>query len=290
MPSAVVSVAISPCPNDVVIFGAWILGRVGLPDARAAFAFEDVETLNEAALAGTYDVVKVSAAMAAPLAATYAVLPSGAAFGFGAGPKLVVDKDFSGRPRTIAVPGLRTTAATLLRAALAGDDPALPPPDAAFVPVRYDAIVDAVRSGRAEAGLLIHETALAAADHGLRLVLDLGRWWEGRLPGVPVPLGVILAKKSLGPARIAALGELLRQSLGAAAAQPELVAPLARLLAREKNEAVIKAHIKAYVGDLSRDMGETGARALARLRELAERAGNGHFPAASPLPAPYQSC
>jgi 1,4-dihydroxy-6-naphthoate synthase len=283
-------VAISPCPNDVVIFGAWILGRVGLPDTRAAFAFEDVETLNEAALAGAYDVVKVSAAMAAPLDSTYAVLPSGAAFGFGAGPKLVVDKDFSGRPRTVAVPGLRTTAATLLRAALAGDDPALPPPDAAFVPVRYDAIVGAVRSGRAEAGLLIHETALAAADHGLRLVLDLGRWWEARLPGVPVPLGVILAKKSLGTERLAALGELLRQSLAAAAAEPSLVAPLARLLAREKNEAVIQAHIKAYVGDLSRDMGETGARALMHLRTLAEMAASGHFPAASPLPAPDQYC
>ena len=84
-----VSFAISPCPNDVVIFGAVILGRAGLPDRRATFAFEDVETLNEAALAGTYDVVKVSAAMAAPLARDYDVLPSGGAFGFGAGPKLV---------------------------------------------------------------------------------------------------------------------------------------------------------------------------------------------------------
>ncbi|EFL49781.1 protein of unknown function DUF191 [Solidesulfovibrio fructosivorans JJ]] len=290
MPSDAVSVAISPCPNDVVIFGAWILGRVGLPDARATFAFEDVETLNEAALAGTYDVVKVSAAMAAPLADRYAVLPSGAAFGFGAGPKLVCDAGFTGRPKTVAVPGLRTTAATLLRAALADDDPALPPPDAAFVPVRYDAIVDAVRSGRTEAGLLIHETALAAADHGLRLVLDLGRWWEARLPDVPVPLGVILAKKSLGQARLTALGELLRRSLLAAREEPELVAPLARLLAREKNEAVIRAHIEAYVGELSLAMGATGTRALARLCEIAQMAKERHLPAGSPLPAPDQSC
>ena len=284
------SVAISPCPNDVVIFGAWILGRVGLPHTRATFAFEDVETLNEAAQAGTYDIVKVSAAMAAPLAADYAVLPSGAAFGFGAGPKLVVGKNFSGRPRTVAVPGLRTTAATLLRAALAADDPALPPPDAAFVPVRYDAIVEAVCSGQAEAGLLIHETALAAADHGLRLILDLGQWWAGHLPDVPVPLGVILAKKSLGETRLAALGELLRQSLLAARAEPGRVAPLARLLAREKNEAVITAHIRAYVGELSLSMGETGARALSRLAALAEMAKSGHFPPGSPLPAPDQCC
>lgn len=282
-----VTVAISPCPNDVVIFGAFILGRVGLPGLRAEFALEDVETLNEAALAGRYDVVKISAAMAAPLAETYAVLPSGAAFGFGAGPKLVVAKGFAGRPRTVAVPGLRTTAAALLRAALAADRPDLPWPQAAFLPVRYDGIVEAVRSGKAEAGLLIHETALAAAAHGLELLLDLGAWWQRRLPDVPVPLGVIAAKKSLGPARIADLGRLLRQSLTMARETPDLVAPLVRLFAREHDEAVIAAHIRAYVGDLSLDMGQTGGQALAALAKLA--AGR-HFPADPPLPAPDQCC
>lgn len=282
-----ITVAISPCPNDVVIFGAWILGRVGMADLRPDFAFEDVETLNEAALSGAYDVVKISAAMAAPLADAYDVLPSGAAFGFGAGPKLVVPQGFRGRPKTVAVPGLRTTAATLLRAALAGNDPLLPPPDAAFVPVRYDAIVAAVNEGRAEAGLLIHETALAAAAHGLRLLLDLGAWWQGIIPDTPVPLGVIVAKKTLGAERIAAVGALLRQSLLAARARPELLAPLTRLLAREKNEAVITAHIKAYVGDLSLTMGATGRRAL---KTLAQLAAGGHFPPLAPLPALDQSC
>lgn len=265
-----VSFAISPCPNDVVIFGAVILGRARLPDRRATFAFEDVETLNEAALAGTYDVVKVSAAMAAPLAGDYAVLPSGGAFGFGAGPKLVTAKGFAGRPKTVAVPGLRTTAATLLRAALAEDRPGRPVPDAAFVPVRYDGIVEAVASGRAEAGLLIHETALAAAGHGLDVALDLGVWWQEQMPDVPVPLGVILAKKSLGGQRIAALGALLRQSLLAAREEPGLVAPLVRLFAREIDQQVIDAHIKAYVGELSLDMGELGRAALTRLAGLAE--------------------
>ncbi|MHC1790184.1 MqnA/MqnD/SBP family protein [Solidesulfovibrio sp.] len=282
----VVTVAISPCPNDVVIFGAFILGRAGLPGLRAEFVFKDVETLNVAALAGRYDVVKISAAMAAPLAETYAVLPSGAAFGFGAGPKLVVAEGFAGRPRSVAVPGLRTTAATLLRAALAADRPDLPPPDAAFVPVRYDEIVAAVHAGRAEAGLLIHETALAAAAHGLSLRLDLGGWWQEQLPGVPVPLGVIVAKKSLGTARITALGGLLRQSLAIARAEPELVAPLVRLLARERDNAVIAAHIRAYVGDLSLDMGQTGRTALAA---LAQMASGRHFPALPPLPAQDES-
>ena len=282
-----ITVAISPCPNDVVIFGAWLLGLVGLPDARAEFAFEDVETLNRAALAGDFDVVKVSAAMAAPLAETYEVLPSGAAFGFGAGPRLVVRKDFSGRPRSVAVPGLRTTAATLLRTALRADDAAWPTPDAAFVPVRYDGIVAAVNDGRTDAGLLIHETALAAAAHGLRLVLDLGVWWQERMPDSPVPLGVILARKTLGRERIGAIGDVLRQSLRAARSRPGAVTALTRLMAREKDDAVIEAHIRAYVGDLSLDMGDTGRRALSA---LAQMAACGHFPPASPLPAPDQYC
>lgn len=281
------SVAISPCPNDVIIFGAWLLGRVTLPGHRAGFAFEDVETLNEAALAGTYDVVKISAAVAARIAGAYTVLPSGAAFGFGAGPKLVIRKGFHGRPRTVAVPGAQTTAATLLRAALAEDRPDLPHPDATFVSLRYDRIVPALTEGRVEAGLLIHETALVAADYGLAVLLDLGAWWQEHVPDTPVPLGVIAARTALGPETLAALGRTVRQSLLATQADPGLTSPLARLFAREKRTAVIEAHIKAYVGELSLDMGTTGARALEILKFVSQCCA---FPAGSPLPVLDQSC
>lgn len=263
------SVAISPCPNDVIIFGAWMLGRVALPGYRGAFVLEDVETLNEAALAGTYDVVKISAAMAAQVAETYTVLPSGAAFGFGAGPKLVVKTGASGRSDVVAVPGLRTTAATLLRAALAEDRPDLPRPDAAFLPMRYDRIVPALQEGRVAAGLLIHESALAVEDYGLTVLCDLGAWWAGRVPETPVPLGVIVARSALGPATVTAVGKVVRNSLLATRADPGLTAPLARMFAREKNTAIIEAHIRAYVGELSLDMGATGVRALDVLRSLA---------------------
>jgi 1,4-dihydroxy-6-naphthoate synthase len=262
------SVAISPCPNDVIIFGAWMLGRVGLPEHRAAFVLEDVETLNEAALAGTYDVVKISAAVAARLTGTYEVLPAGAAFGFGAGPKLVVRQGFQGRPKSVAVPGLRTTAVALLRAALAGDRPELPGPDAVFSPMRYDRIVPALVEGQVESGLLIHETALAAAEHGLTVVCDLGAWWSKLVPDTPVPLGVIVARAALGPEVVASVGRVIRESLLATRADPELTAPLARLFAREKRTEIIRAHIRAYVGELSLDMGATGARALDVLRSV----------------------
>lgn len=262
------SLAISPCPNDVIIFGAWLLGQVDMPGYRIQAAFEDVETLNEAALAGTYDIVKISAAVAADIADTYTILPSGAAFGFGAGPKLVVRNDFRGRPRSVAVPGLRTTAATLLRAALRENRPELPEPDTTFVPLRYDRIIMALLAGDVDAGLLIHESALATAAHDLRILLDLGAWWKASLPDTPVPLGVITARTALGHDVVTAIGETIRRSLTATQAHPDMTAPLARLLAREKDPAIITAHIRAYVGDMSLDMGEAGARALTRLRAL----------------------
>lgn len=257
-----VSIAISPCPNDVIIFGPWLLGRVTLPGHRIGVAFKDVETLNAAALAGSYDIVKISAAVAPHIAGDYTILPSGAAFGFGAGPKLVVREGYHGRPDTVAVPGLRTTAAALLREALQEDRPELPAAGAGFVPMRYDRIIAAVVSGEVDAGLLIHESALAATEHGLRIVLDLGSWWRDRVPDTPVPLGVIAARTSLGRETVAAIGDVIRRSLTASRADPGLTAPLALLFAREKNQAVIEAHIKAYVGPLSLDMGETGLRAL----------------------------
>jgi len=264
------SLAISPCPNDVLIFGPWLLGRVHLSGHRIAAAFEDVETLNEAALAGTSDIVKISAAVAGDIDDRYTILPSGAAFGFGAGPKLVVRNDFHGRPRSVAVPGLRTTAATLLRAALRERSPDLPEPETTFLPLRYDRIIEALLAGEIDAGLLIHESALATTAHHLRILLDLGAWWRDRLPDTPVPLGVIAARTSLGQETVDAIGETIRRSLTASLDDPAMAAPLVQLLAREKDPAIIAAHIKAYVGEMSLNMGETGAQALRLLRTFAK--------------------
>ncbi len=187
----------------------------------------------------------------------------------------------------MAVPGAHTTAATLLRAALAADRPGLPAPDVPFVPVRYDRIVPELVAGHVAAGLLIHETALVAAEYGLEVRLDLGAWWQDQVPDVPVPLGVIAARRALGPDVLGALARALRQSLLATRADPALTTPLARLLAREKRSDVIEAHIRAYVGDLSLDMGEPGTRALGILAALSNR---GQFPTSSLLPASDQSC
>ncbi|QLA17279.1 MqnA/MqnD/SBP family protein [Desulfolutivibrio sulfoxidireducens] len=263
------TVAISPCPNDTAIFGAWMLGL--LPQApKASFVFLDVENLNEAALSGRFDVIKVSAAVGVSLGGSCRILPSGAAFGLGVGPKLAVPAgaDPADRARRVAVPGLLTTAARLLRAALADPEvaarPGMPVSDAAFLPVRYDRVAGtATETGCA--ALLIHETALAPERHGLKRILDLGQWWDRTTGGLPLPLGLIVGRENLGRDRLWAVARTIRESLEAALSRPEAVMPLIAAMAIEKDHGVVDAHIRAYVNELSRDMGETGRKALAAL-------------------------
>ncbi|WP_461209691.1 1,4-dihydroxy-6-naphthoate synthase [Desulfocurvus sp. DL9XJH121] len=255
------SVAISPCPNDSFIFAAWILGLA--PEAAripARFTWADVEELNQAAEARRFDVVKLSAAAALGLTDSYEILPSGAAFGLGAGPKLVARPDAPARPRVVAVPGLRTTALAVLRAAM--DEPF------EAKPMLFSDIVAAVQAGRADAGLLIHETALAPERHGLEIRLDLGAWWADATNGAPLPLGVIAARRDLpGDVRQGA-ARAIRASMEQARTAPESILPLVRILAQELDEAILAAHIEAYVNDLSLDMGGRGREALKHLEAM----------------------
>ncbi|NCD25332.1 MAG: hypothetical protein EOL86_07050 [Deltaproteobacteria bacterium] len=249
------TVAISPCPNDTFIFASWILGHVPPPaglDSR--FFWHDVQELNQGAFDDTWDVIKVSAATALRLRDTHVILPCGGAFGLAHGPKLVTRADFAGTPRTIAVPGLDTTAMRVLTAALTH---AFTP-----VPMIFHAIVDAVQRGQVDAGLLIHETALVHDRYGLSLHTDLGLWWSEHTGGLPLPLGCILARKALGDDVHAALTTTLRASILHARHNPSDIMPLIAALARELDAATLEQHIAAYVNDHSLNMGPRGQAAL----------------------------
>ncbi|NJB68214.1 1,4-dihydroxy-6-naphthoate synthase [Desulfobaculum xiamenense] len=262
------SVAISPCPNDTFIFAAWILGLVPERLSRPVrFFWADVEELNQSAAAGRHDVIKLSAAAALALSDDYEILPSGAAFGHGAGPKLVTRPDAPATLRTIAVPGLHTTAYTVLRAAL--------PQGFTPVPMLFSDIVDAVREGRVDAGLVIHETALVYARHGLELRMDLGAWWNAQGVSAPIPLGVIAARRDLPPEDRDAVVATIRASLAHARAARADIWPLVRTLAQELDDETLERHIAAYVNDLSDDMGEAGRAALDLLSRLASGASIG---------------
>lgn len=252
-------VAVSPCPNDTYIFGAWMLGLVeGAPAAR--FFWDDVQSLNQAAADGRYDVVKVSAVQGLSLTRQYAILSGGGAFGLHAGPK-VVQRPQGGTVRRVAVPGLQTTAYALLRGAW-------PTPFEA-VPLRYDTIPAAVQSGQVDAGVLIHESALVFQRYGLECVLDLGAWWATYSNGLPLPLGVILVSRQLPEISRQRIATSIQASLAHARAQPETIWPWVQTLAQEMDEGTLRAHIDAYVNDLSQDHASGGGdEALARLGGL----------------------
>jgi 1,4-dihydroxy-6-naphthoate synthase len=251
--------AYSPCPNDTFIF------------CRLAQAcdiephLDDVETLNRLAFDGKFDVTKLSFHAWLLLQDTYQLLNVGAALGRGCGP-LVVSRheEAVNADTTVAVPGEYTTAHLLLR---------LWRPDIKnrlFMP--FDRIMDAVASGEADAGVIIHEGRFVYEERGFRCLKDLGEWWETET-GRPIPLGCIAAKKSLGQERIADFEQKLKASIEYAFRDPEATNDYVKAHAQELSDAVTREHIKTYVNDFTLDLGAEGRAAIETLQEMAIEAG-----------------
>lgn len=264
--SATLSLGFSPCPNDTFIFNALIHRLVDSP-LRFAERLEDVETLNRLVLERALDVSKISYHLLGHIRDGYCLLRSGGALGRGCGPLVVARQggDISSlRGKTIAVPGKYTTALLLLRLF----DPLLD----RFEVMPFDRIMEAVADGVADAGLIIHESRFTYPEHGLVQLLDLGEWWE-RETGRPIPLGGIVARRSLGKEAIAAIDLALRESVEYAFAHPEAAAGYIRAHSQEMSEEVCASHIGLYVNSFSRDLGSEGAEAVATLLARGEAAG-----------------
>ena len=266
---------ISPCPNDTYIFSALIEGRIPLSGDLAPLTphFADVEELNALARDGVLDVTKISVAAVADILDEYVVLASGGALGRGYGPLLVASRPSvleDLRDTVIAVPGKKTTANTLL--SLHG---AFTGPRQEMV---FDEIMPALVRGEYAAGVIIHESRFTYADHGLHLVLDLGQWWE-ETTGAPIPLGVIVARRSLGDAVLRQLSAHIRFSLENANADPSAAMPFIRAYAQEMDEDVLAKHIAAFVNEFSLDLGEEGRSAVERLVVKAAACNNVTLPA-----------
>jgi 1,4-dihydroxy-6-naphthoate synthase len=262
------TLAYSPCPNDTFIFTPWVEGR--LPAAPAVVErLDDIETLNTAALAGEPDVVKVSFHAYGHLRDRYCLLRSGGALGRGCGPLVVARERFAAErlpDKTIAIPGRLTTAALLVRLFA----PGLREANVAVMP--FHEILGAVRDGRVDAGVIIHESRFTYPRYGLSEVVDLGEWWE-RETGHPIPLGGIAMRRDFGVALVGRVERTLSASVDYAHAHPDVVWPTVRRHAQEMDDEVMRQHIALYVNEFTRDYGDVGEAAIAHLLETAQGLG-----------------
>ncbi len=264
------TIGYSPCPNDTFIFYALIHGGVQVPGIAFREQLEDVETLNRMALDGRLDITKISYHALGHLREHYAMLRSGGALGRGCGPLIVAKAGtrLSDLKRgVIAVPGTLTTAYLLLRLF----DPSV----TNITVLTFDRIMDAVSRGEATAGLIIHESRFTYPLYKLEKLLDLGEWWEQH-SGLPIPLGAILGKRSLGRETLLKVEAGIRESLHYANTHPDEVLAYCKQHSQEMDETVMKSHIGLYVNDFSLDLGREGLTAVQRL--FAEAEARGVFP------------
>ena len=257
----------SPCPNDTFMFYPLVHGLVDTGGYSFNERLEDVETLNKLAVKGVLDVTKVSYAALGHFREQYALLRAGSALGRGCGPLLVAKEPLDPaalQGKTIAIPGRYTTAHLLMRLY----NPSL----TTFLEMPFHEIMDAVMTGRADAGVIIHESRFTYQGFGLHQLIDLGEWWENET-GLPIPLGGIVAKRSLGAATIRTIEQALAAGVDYARSNPDAATQYIREHAQEMNEQVCAAHIGLYVNDFSQQLGTEGEQAIAELLRRAEAAG-----------------
>lgn len=277
------SLAISPCPNDVFIFAGLIGGAVRAAGLEFACEFLELESLNRGAREGRWDVAKISYANAAGLPG-YRLLRCGGALGRGCGPLLLSNRAAAdGRAgfdpsAPVLVPGERTTAHFLLEffhrnGQVTGAG--VPAPVAGlrkeFLP--FDALYRRLLAPEPCQGVVIHEMRFTYARDGLFLVRDLGAFWESAT-GHPIPLGAVAlsaAAEARAPGLGAAVESAIRASLDWSYAHEAEALALCRHHSQSMDEAVLRSHIALYVNGFSRDLGPEGDRAVAHFLELQAR-------------------
>jgi 1,4-dihydroxy-6-naphthoate synthase len=254
----------SPDPDDAFMFWALADGRLDLGDYEFKHVLEDIQTLNEWALEGRLEVTALSLHAYPFVQDRYVLLPHGASMGFGYGPIVVAREELDLDGVEIAVPGRMTTAFLTLRLYLGHEFP--------HREVCFDRILDEVSSGRADAGLLIHEGQLTYTDAGLVKLVDLGEWWLEETD-LPLPLGVNVARRDLGDDVLRDLSRILAESIEAGLANPREAMAYALRFGRGLRPDLADQFVGMYVNDLTRDYGEDGRRAVRELLRRGEAAG-----------------
>ena len=252
-----ITVAHSPDSDDAFMFYGLASGVVDPGDIVVEQVLSDIETLNQKAFDGTYEVSAVSFHAYAHLSDKYALLPHGASMGDNYGPMVVVRQDgptaLDGV--TVAIPGTLTSAWLALQ---------MYQPGLSHVVMPFDEILEAVRDGKVEAGLIIHEGQLTYADEGLRKVVDLGEWWFERTGGLPLPLGCNVIRRDLGDETMQRVSRLLHDSIATALDNREKAVDYAIDFGRGLDRARTDRFVGMYVNALTLDYGERGREAVRR--------------------------
>jgi 1,4-dihydroxy-6-naphthoate synthase len=262
----------SPDPDDAFMFYAMAKNKIDLRGYRFDHRLEDIQTLNERARRGELHISAISIHAYAYVADKYALLPCGASIGDGYGPVVVRKIRNSGQdvdPRewlrrcTIALPGELTSAFLALQLFLGKFD---------YLVVPFDEIFDAVKSSRADAGLIIHEGQLTYAQSGFEKIVDLGEWWK-RETGLPLPLGGNVVRKDIPPAVRHDLSEIIRESIDYGLAHRNDAVRHSLAYARNIGSELTDKFIGMYVNEFTRDYGEKGRAAIRRFLGDARSAG-----------------
>ncbi|CAN5548398.1 ABC transporter substrate-binding protein [soil metagenome] len=281
----------SPDPDDAFMFYAMAEEKIDLRGYRFEHRLEDIQTLNERATRGELHISAISIHAYSFVADKYALLPCGASMGDGYGP-MVVEME-KGEHRTpnielrtskgddaarawlqgkrIAVPGKLTSAYLALQLFLGGEFE--------HIVVPFDQIFEAVKSGRADCGLIIHEGQLTYASAGFRKIVDLGEWWK-RDTSLPLPLGGNVLRKDIPPAVRRDLSQILRESIEYGLTHRAEGVQHSMPYARDMDASLASEFIGMYVNDYTRDYGATGREAIRRFLGAAADAGLIRPPAA----------
>jgi 5,8-dihydroxy-2-naphthoate synthase len=265
----------SPDPDDAFMFYAMAEKKIDLRGYRFEHRLEDIQTLNERARRGELHISAISIHAYAYIAKNYALLPCGASMGDGYGPILVAQKRSTLNPqlststanllreRVIAVPGEMTSAFLALQLFLGKFE---------YVVVPFDKIFDAVKSGRADAGLIIHEGQLTYAQAGFEKIVDLGEWWKHET-GLPLPLGGNVVRKDIPPAVRHDLSEIIRESIDYGLAHRNDAVRHSLPYARDMGRNLTGKFIGMYVNEFTRNYGETGRAAIRKFLTDAHNKG-----------------
>jgi 1,4-dihydroxy-6-naphthoate synthase len=256
----------SPDPDDAFMFWGLASGEVDPRHFEFEHVLRDIQTLNQWALRGELETTAISLAAYPLVQEHYVLLPHGASMGSGYGPIVVAREEGSAadlRDVEIVVPGELTTAFLVLRMCVGSFR---------YRELPFDQILDEVVSGRADAGLLIHEGQLTYADSGLKKIVDLGEWWLLET-GLPLPLGANVARRDLGAGTLFDLSDVLRESIQAGLDHRDEAMEYAMQFGRGLDTELADRFVGMYVNELTCDYGEEGRQAVRELLGRAEKLG-----------------